>query len=318
VNARGEKDEFDAEMLRLNARISMVKEREQLRRRLEQLPMAWVLVFDVDTDEETVYSLELAEEEQHVVVAFEDRDEAERYARTLDAYDPFVLQLGVTTTEASVQELDLEALVVSSREAEFRVAVVFQGDLQTSSSAILSSKDVPTLEQLNVSYTLVPDDMFEGKTTADLIDVAEDTVWVLVQDAGTGDAHYFSMDVNGTASVICFKDEDSAMKCCTALHKQGIVVPTARSVYLEDILDAVEEGEPELEVCLVDEVLEMFDGDAPEPPDDRVINRAAARRSNTREMLDRIYSSPDRGGDGSGDDGSDESSRHDADESNDR
>ena len=63
------------------------------------------------------------EGEDHVVLAFERRDDAEAYARSLHADAPL-------DSEAEVQALDLEALIVTSREADFRVALVFAGDLE--------------------------------------------------------------------------------------------------------------------------------------------------------------------------------------------
>ena len=53
--------------------------------RLESLPYAWVLVFDADTEEEAVYSMESTDGsvDRHVVLAFEDHDDAERYALSL-------------------------------------------------------------------------------------------------------------------------------------------------------------------------------------------------------------------------------------------
>ena len=97
-----------------------MQDREQLQTRLESMDMAWVLVFDADTEEEAVYSMEVDEEEgSHVVLAFEDKLEAERYAVSLreEAY----------SSDASVQALDVEALVVTSRDADFRVGIVFKG-----------------------------------------------------------------------------------------------------------------------------------------------------------------------------------------------
>ena len=50
---------------------------------LHLLSHAWVLVFDADTDDEAVYSMELGDDPDNVVVAFEDRVEAEQYAISL-------------------------------------------------------------------------------------------------------------------------------------------------------------------------------------------------------------------------------------------
>jgi len=279
--------------------MSQVKEAEQLRSRLEELTFAWVLVFDLDTDDETVYSLEMPNERRHVVVAFEDRDEAMLYAESIDG------EVEDTNTLASVQALDLEALVVSSREADFRVAVVFKGDLQESN--LLSASALITsglAEPLNVSYTMVPEDMYADKTTDDFLDPAEDAVWVLIHDEGTGDAHYFSMDVNGTSSVLCFKDENAALTCSSALRKKGVVTTSARSVFLEEMFDCLDETDSELDVCLIDEVLEMLDDD--DLFGHKQVPATTAPSIETRQMLDRIFDAPsshdgvaDGGADGS-------------------
>merc|ERR1719382_666138 len=74
---------------------------------------------------------------------------------------------------------------------------------------------------MRVSFTLVPEDMFSDKSSADFLDPAEDKVWALIQDAGTGDAQFFSISVNGTKSIVCFKEEATARHCCDELHKRG-------------------------------------------------------------------------------------------------
>ena len=92
-----------------------VRETETTQERLEALPHAWVLVFDADTDEEAVYSMEVEEEDNsHVVLAFEDREEAEAYAKSLKDDDEASELAVYENAEASVQALDVEALVVTS------------------------------------------------------------------------------------------------------------------------------------------------------------------------------------------------------------
>ena len=70
------------DMSTLASRMRAIQESESVQQRLEALPCAWVLVFDADTEEEAVYSMEM-DSEQHVVLAFEDREEAEQYALSL-------------------------------------------------------------------------------------------------------------------------------------------------------------------------------------------------------------------------------------------
>jgi hypothetical protein len=103
------------DMASLAARIRHVEQAEEVQRRIESLPFAWVLVFAADTEEEAVYSMEAdGDVDQHVVLAFEDREDAETYAASLS--DAEVISGGYEG-EASVQGLDVEALVVTSRGA---------------------------------------------------------------------------------------------------------------------------------------------------------------------------------------------------------
>jgi len=267
----------------LSSRISSMQEKEDLQQRLEKMDMAWVLVFDADTEDEAVYSMEVDEGDgSHVVLAFEDKDEAETYADSLkeEAY----------SSDASVQALDVEALVVTSRDADFRVGVVFKGDMLTYSgeeareeSASIGLPEDWTLQipsdlsalittgldeeseqrkqrqkqRVSVSITMVPESCFEGKSASDFLDPTEDPVWVLVHDEGTGDAQFFSMTLNGTASVVCFKDELAAVRCGTALQNKGAATaPAPRPLLLEELIDSL--GDDEMEVCLVDEVIETI------------------------------------------------------------
>jgi hypothetical protein len=177
-----------------------------------------------------------------------------------------------------VQALDVEALVVTSREADIRVAIVFKGDLEAAESD--SSAAAPPLlitsgdgerrrvGPLSLTITMVPSDLSEDKTSADFLDPSEDPVWVLVHDEGTADAQYFSMTLNGTSSVVCFKDEAAAKSCSLALENRGEVSvragPTARSLLLGDLLETLDNDE--VDVCLVDEVLEtILDDDSSLP-----------------------------------------------------
>ena len=275
-------------MRELAARVAEVHELQQTRDRLGELPHAWVLVFDADTDDEAVYSIELPSQPKQVVVAFEEHSEAQRFAAALpvageEAGEP----------HPTVQALDLEALVVSSREASFRVAVVLRGDLQPNAAATdapplpppaappaspvpfitvgrLDGKSAPPPESgrvpFSVSFTMVPEDMYADRSAADYLDPLEDTVWVLVHDAGTSDAQYFSIPLNGTKSVICFRDETAAEQCCRALAEKRAAVPVAREELLENVLDRVDLEDEEIDVCLVDEVVDVFDEDKPAAP----------------------------------------------------
>jgi len=279
-------DEHPMDMAALASRIQTVREADAVQERLEALPCAWVLVFDADTEDEAVYSMELASDpDAHVVLAFEDRTEAEAYALALSS-DP--LEDGYDAV-ASVQGLDVEALVVTSRDADFKVGVVFGGDLLSgevdsrssssssmgggsglSASAPMITGGVPSglgslypsspPPSVSISITMVPDACFEGRTADDFLDPTEDPVWVLVHDEGTGDAQLFSMALNGTASVICFKDEEAADRCSTALRLKGSAQASAHALYLEDLLERM--GDDDMEICLVDEVIETVIEDA--------------------------------------------------------
>ena len=304
----------------LSSRITSIQAQDSLQARLDALPHAWVLVFDADTDDEAVYSMELEEHDgAHVVLAFEDREEAESYAESLAEED------GPYGEVASVQALDVEALVVTSRDADFRVGIVFRNDLQTSGEAadddaaplILTSATPP---RVSVSITMIPEGVFAGKTSEDFLDPDEDPVWVLVHDEGTADAQFFSMVLNGTSSVVCFKDEASAQRCGSALgSKNAANWPSARAMLLEELLDAIS-PQDDVEVCLVDEVVETIiddaeggeggEGGGPAPGtitaevvaediDDEVIGQVSATGdaqqsnaapANVRDMLERLYS----------------------------
>ena len=301
------------DMSQLAQRISSVQEGDELTRRLEGLEQAWVLVFDADSEEEAVYSMEMHEgqEGRHVVLAFECSTEAKIYAEALrdeeDLYEG----------EASVQALDVAALVITSREADFRVGVVFKGDLEMSANDALRSVQSfvssarPEAERVNLSITMVPDHVFAGRTSAEFLDPSDEPIWVLVHDAGTADAQYFQMSLNGTSSVVCFKDLESAERCAHALQSKGTSGTAARSILLEDLLDQI--CDDETEVCLVDEVVEtMVEGDGsgelPGPgiiaadSSDQVLGSfpaepaEAARETSAvprdvRAMLNRIYAS---------------------------
>ena len=308
------------DMSQLAQRISSVQNSDELTNKLEDLEQAWVLVFDADTEDEAVYSMEMHEgqdEGRHVVLAFEDAEEARLYAEALrddeELYDG----------QASVQALDVAALVITSREADFRVGVVFKGDLEMSASdadVSFVSSERDSAERVNLSITMVPDHVFAGRTSAEFLDPSEDPIWVLVHDAGTADAQFFSMALNGTSSVVCFKDLESAERCSQALQAKGTSDTAARSILLEDLLDEI--VDEEIEVCLVDEVVETMveddgSGELPGPgiiaadESDTVLGAfpadpAEAARETTavpkdvRAMLSRIYEGEDGEGEGGG------------------
>jgi hypothetical protein len=305
---------FDLSLLR--QRMDRVQETDKIGKRLEALEEAFVLVFDEDTDDEAVYSMEVeGDPDSHVVVAFEDRSEAERYAVSLqeEAFD----------SVASVQALDVEALVVTSRDADFRVGMVFKGALQETpppgeSSALFITSSEPKT-RVSISITMVPDSLYEGKTSEDFLDLAEDPIWVLVHDHGTSDAQFFKMNLNGTSSVVCFKDEESAKKCGEALENKGAQQASTMCLLLEELIETLHE---EIEVCLVDEVVEtLMDDEDPayegtpgvvaSDTSDQVLGtvggadgsptqESSAMPADVRAMLDRCFDSANDSGDDSG------------------
>eukprot|EP00965_Chrysotila_dentata_P194846 6176626-Pleurochrysis_carterae.AAC.1 len=116
-----------SDMSELARRMSSVRKNEELRAQLEAMPCAWVLVLDQDTEHEAVYSTTVGEDDERVVIAFEDDADAKNYAEGFQ--DKLLSESVEPATSVTLQALDLEALVVSSREADFRVAVVFKGDV---------------------------------------------------------------------------------------------------------------------------------------------------------------------------------------------
>lgn len=187
-----------------------------------------------------------------------------------------------------VQALDLESLVVSAREASFRVALVLRGDLlhqdppaaglpgQSSSSAAEPTVQFPPLSldfsvvfssspalrlapacppfitlggsagpappppqlPLAVALTVVPDALYADKRALDFLDPLLDAVWVLVHDEGTPDEQLFSLPMNGTRSVVCFKEEAAALRCVRTIEARGGGSPVARERMLEEVLAA--------------------------------------------------------------------------------
>ena len=128
-------------------------------------------------------------------------------------------------------QLDVAALLITSREADFRVGVVFKGDLEAdaSSTPLILSGTPPAPDRLSLSITMVPDHVFAGRSSEEFLDPAEDPVWVLVHDEGTSDAQFFSMTLNGTASIVCFKDAEAAERCSSALINKGTSAAAPRS-----------------------------------------------------------------------------------------
>lgn len=200
--------------------------------------------------------------------------------------------------------------MVTSRDADFGVAIVFKGDLAP--SAAVDERDVPIFASdalsssaLSVSITLVPDDVFADRSASDYIDPAEDPIWVLVHDAGTADAQFFSMVLNGSDSIVCFRDEEAASRCGEALMSTGALRgPSTQSVLLEDLLSSLDE---ERDVCLVDEVVEqMFDeataqeGDTPSlaivasDPDDQMVGAVGDNKSGSGVTPDSVLKELER------------------------
>ena len=129
---------------------------------------------------------------------------------------------------------------------------------------------------------------------------------MLIHDAGTADAQYFAVALNGTRAVVCFRDESSAESCRSALDGGGQRQPSVASVMLDEVLYELDDDE-DTELCLVDEVVK-FDSAADGPEvivtdgrgSDAIISAAAAGEGNgfdatrisrvgERELLDRIF-----------------------------
>ena len=237
------------DMAVLSSRICALDRTELLGETVRKLGHAFVLVFDADTVDEGVYVMDVPEsgEQQpggsrhEAVVAFETRADAEHFAHALKAIDA-----GRVFRSLSVEGLSIESLVVASRDADMRVAVVF-----ATAAGAPSGK---------ISPTLVPPDLFAGVSSADVLGSADDEVWVLEHDGGTADAQLYSVTLDGTASVICFKDRVSADTCCRAIAERGEAVPRPTRMVLADVFASMSEEllAGDADVCVVDEVEEVF------------------------------------------------------------
>lgn len=275
----------------LSARIAEVRasevEAEQLSKGLAHISHAFVLVFDVDTEDEAVYIMDV-EQQRGVVLAFETRYDAEEYARSLEALDMDNARVVHGSSETSVQALDLEVLVVSSREANFRVAMVFDGDLSFSASSSGSAADelgafepggtgLPftgeagllftetasgdedeAAEYVTIAVSMVPEDMYAGRSSADFIDPEVDEMFVLVHDTGTADAQYFSIALNQSECVACFKTEGVALSFCRTLLASGATLPVPRAVMLDELREDVGSADQRRKVCIVDSLAELL------------------------------------------------------------
>ena len=143
-----------------------------------------------------------------------------------------------------------------------------------------------------------------------------------MHDEGTADAQFFSMTLNGTASVVCFKDEESATRCGAALQQRGSAGLQQRGVLLEELLTTIDDEE--VEVCLVDEVVETIIDTEADPEASAVVaadefdevigtvgkvgdewtaqwkrQESSAMPTDARSMLERMYDGNDAAGGGS-------------------
>ena len=66
---------------------------------------------------------------------------------------------------------------------------------------------------------------------------------MLIHDAGTADAQYFAVALNGTRAVVCFRDESSAESCRSALDGNGQRQPSVASVMLDEVLYELDDDE---------------------------------------------------------------------------
>ena len=123
---------------------------------------------------------------QSVVLAFEDREEAATYAESLLDDEEYYYD-----AVASVQALDVEALVVTSRDADFRVGLVFTGDLtiegpvdgfgaiKSGQLEIITSGDLQAPKRVAIErLTMVPDTLYAEKSPQDFLDLEQDPIWV--------------------------------------------------------------------------------------------------------------------------------------------
>ena len=63
---------------------------------------------------------------------------------------------------------------------------------------------------------------------------------MLTYDAHTSDAFFFSLSLNGTRSVVCFREEAAALRCRATLAERGGAAPEPRQLLLEEVLDYID------------------------------------------------------------------------------
>jgi hypothetical protein len=99
---------------------------------------------------------------------------------------------------------------------------------------------------LSVSLTMVPPELYSDRAASDFFDPLEDAVWVLLHDEGTPDEQFFSMELNGTRSVVCFRSQAAADRCVSNLEARVGARPAARQLLLEEVIEAAMHAGTEL------------------------------------------------------------------------
>ena len=239
------------------------------------------------------------------LLVFEDNDDAESYAlsRCADA------------KRTVIKSVDLDALVVgmSHLDQEMRVGIVLRGDL----TVVQSSEPPLTLPaappEVDLSVTAVPDGLFvDDVACCDVDDVScfdtddvscfdtdndkvlaegeltgtndiVDRVWALVYDAGSADAQFCSVIIDGTTTLVCFCDEATAKRYA---HMQGgrlLAVQYRMSELLDALHESLQDGVAvgAIDVYLIHTVAEGAT--------DRVPAQTGGGSEQQRAMLDRLF-----------------------------
>lgn len=223
----------------LSSRITEVQQSDALRARLASMRSAFILIYDVDTDDEQLFTTSITDGDVNTVIipAFEDRMQAEQFASAMLVDDD-----DYVSDEAfiSVLRVDLEDLAITSSSIrDVHVAVqLTEDDGDRDSDHTFQLVPEGTFPEVD-SCNLAEDDRKQEQDE----DAADELLWVLVHDMGTADALVHTVvQEQGSVTVLCFEDPMSAMHCGrSAATQRGAIEPlSAVSLTLAELLEVLQ------------------------------------------------------------------------------